>query len=132
MDGAALFMVTNHPSLKGDAEKYTGEILGFLRIFLDDSLAREKISRSLVGRLGGASGKRFLSSRLGNDMKELKAMEGFSVTLGKGDERMLLVFISMMLSGDTLQLACSCSRIEARVCPYFMLFSDKVCSHTSW
>lgn len=62
MDGAALFMVTNHPSLKGDVEKYTGEILGFLRTFLDDSLAREKISRSLVGRLGGASGMRFLSS----------------------------------------------------------------------
>lgn len=50
-------------------------------------------------------------------MKELKAMEGFSVTLGKGNEKMLLVFISMMLNGDTLQLACSCSRIEARVCP---------------
>lgn len=55
VDGAAVFIVTNQPFLKGDVEKYTGGILGFLRIiFLDDLLAGEKISKSLVGRLGGA------------------------------------------------------------------------------
>ena len=55
MDGAAVFIVANHPFLKGHVEKYTGKILGFLRIiFLDDLLAEEKISRSLVDRLGGA------------------------------------------------------------------------------
>lgn len=55
MDGAAVFIVSNQPFLKGDVEKYTVKILLFLRIiFLDDLLAEEEISRSLVGRLGGS------------------------------------------------------------------------------
>lgn len=58
-------------------------------------------------------------------MKEIKATEVFSVSLGKGNERMFLVSISMMLDADMLQIACSCGRTEARVCPCFMLFSGK-------
>lgn len=44
---------------------------------------------------------------------------------------MFLISISMVLNGDTLQLVCSLGRTEARVCPYFMLFSGKG-EHASW
>jgi len=48
-------------------------------------------------------------------MKELKATEGFGVALERDDERMFLV--SVMLSGDTVQLVCHSGGTGARVCP---------------
>lgn len=65
-----------------------------------------------------------VSEFMGNDMKEIKT-EVFSVSLGRGNERLFLVSISMMLDADTLQIVCSCGRAKARVCPCFMLFSAK-------
>ena len=50
-------------------------------------------------------------------MKELKETEGFSVALGRGEDRMFLVSISMMLNGDTLQHVCNCIELK----PEFVL-----------
>lgn len=62
-NGQLHFIVTNRSFLKGDTEKNTGKVLGFLRvIFLEDLLAREMISpgTSKVGWEGQCNMK-FLS-----------------------------------------------------------------------
>lgn len=70
---------------------------------------------------------RFLSSWLGNDRKELKVAGDFSVAIGRGNERMFLVCVSMMLNGDTLQLAGTVEELSQFVPTFCIQWQKRTC-----